>query len=384
MLAMHKQGKPVKPDICQAIKASPKDIEARLKELQGGGGDKNDDSSSNENGKSFTKKQDKTILGMKKNGKTWAEIATAVNATKDEVRRRFKELDDAGKGNKGDTGRDSGILGGFGDFFSDDAQADLPGGGWDPSFGGGDSGGGKKKDKNGKKNKNGKQKVQINTPDSNCSDGCQDCLNCPDCLKEKEQAESNNNNQNQNQNSQFDWNGGGIGDGGYNWKSNNDNSQSNNWDANNTSWGNNGQDPLADPGYFSQNQNQNQDFSKGYQAQEPFSGGYQPQNQNQTSFQDQNPSWQQQPQSNSFEPPPPRFQNPFQDPSNNHHQQNNGQRHLRPNAVWTQDDCDVLEEIWGQYVNDKWHHIQERFCNMTGRMVEWYIIEGKFREDGLA
>jgi hypothetical protein len=433
MLAMSKAGKDMN-DICKAVKGGNKDIEARIKELQGGVGDDNDDTSDNDR-KVFSKKQDKTILGMKKNGKTWAEIATAVNATKDEVRWRFKDLDSAGNGNKNDSGGDGGFLGGFDDgMFGNDESINNPGGGGDPTWNGGDpniwgDGGnnnsapwanplvaqstqnnGKKKDKNGggegKKNKNGKQKVQNNIPDGSCSDDCQDCLNCPDCLKfkEKPNGESNDDqNQNQNQNNQYDWNGTNFQDDGYNWKSNNDNTQSN-WDYNT------GQDPFADPafnepsfqnqnsGYQPQNQTSFQDH-KGYQAQDPFSNSYQPQHQNQNSFQDQKHSFQSQAQN----PPPRSFQDqnnngykhqdPFNDFLNNQQSQPqnhpfqdppNRQRHLRPNAVWTQEDCSLLEDMERRYVENKWHHIQAGFFNQTGRMVEWYIIEGKFREDGLA
>ncbi|KAG9229715.1 hypothetical protein BJ875DRAFT_522223 [Amylocarpus encephaloides] len=58
--------------------------------------------------------------------------------------------------------------------------------------------------------------------------------------------------------------------------------------------------------------------------------------------------------------------------------------HLKPNSIWSKDDCEVLEELERRHKNNKWLEVQAGFFNWTGRMVEGEIIQKKFREDGAA
>jgi hypothetical protein len=57
---------------------------------------------------------------------------------------------------------------------------------------------------------------------------------------------------------------------------------------------------------------------------------------------------------------------------------------LKPDAVWTQDDCEVLEWLESKYEENKWLHMQAGFYNWTGRMVIAELIQKKFRDDGAA
>lgn len=55
---------------------------------------------------------------------------------------------------------------------------------------------------------------------------------------------------------------------------------------------------------------------------------------------------------------------------------------LRPDNIWSRDDCEILEELDKRYRENKWLQIQAAFFNWTWRMVEGEIIERKFRGDG--
>ncbi|KAH8682930.1 hypothetical protein BGZ60DRAFT_551845 [Tricladium varicosporioides] len=55
---------------------------------------------------------------------------------------------------------------------------------------------------------------------------------------------------------------------------------------------------------------------------------------------------------------------------------------LRPDNIWSREDCEILEELEKRYRENKWLEIQAAFFNWTGRMVEGEIIERKFRGDG--
>ena len=60
-----------------------------------------------------------------------------------------------------------------------------------------------------------------------------------------------------------------------------------------------------------------------------------------------------------------------------------GTGRLRPDDIWSQSDCEVLEMIEGRYRDHKWLYVQAGFYNWTGRMVRGEIIERKFRDDGV-
>lgn len=53
---------------------------------------------------------------------------------------------------------------------------------------------------------------------------------------------------------------------------------------------------------------------------------------------------------------------------------------LRPDAVWTVADLEVLADLEQQYRRLKWMHVQAGFYNMTGRMVGAEVIRAKFEE----
>jgi len=55
---------------------------------------------------------------------------------------------------------------------------------------------------------------------------------------------------------------------------------------------------------------------------------------------------------------------------------------LRPDGVWTEDDCEILEYLKNKYEENKWLHMQAGFYNWTGRMVIAQLIEQKFKDDG--
>ena len=59
-----------------------------------------------------------------------------------------------------------------------------------------------------------------------------------------------------------------------------------------------------------------------------------------------------------------------------------GQVRLRPDDVWTKEDCDILDMLETRYTEHKWLHLQAGFYNWTGRMVVGEMIERKFVEDG--
>jgi hypothetical protein len=71
------------------------------------------------------------------------------------------------------------------------------------------------------------------------------------------------------------------------------------------------------------------------------------------------------------------YGNPFDDPPE---QTPTGK--LRPDGVWTEDDCEILEYLKNKYEENKWLHMQAGFYNWTGRMVIAQLIEQKFKDDG--
>jgi hypothetical protein len=56
---------------------------------------------------------------------------------------------------------------------------------------------------------------------------------------------------------------------------------------------------------------------------------------------------------------------------------------LRPNHIWTREDCEILEELERRYKDNKWLQVQAGFFNWTGRMVDGEVIRGKFQVDGV-
>lgn len=56
--------------------------------------------------------------------------------------------------------------------------------------------------------------------------------------------------------------------------------------------------------------------------------------------------------------------------------------HLRPDLIWSTEDCHLLEDLENNYTRNKWLHMQADFFNWSGRMVDASIIERKFKEDG--
>ncbi|KAE8450210.1 hypothetical protein EG329_006991 [Mollisiaceae sp. DMI_Dod_QoI] len=54
---------------------------------------------------------------------------------------------------------------------------------------------------------------------------------------------------------------------------------------------------------------------------------------------------------------------------------------LKPDSMWSKDDCDVLENMMERYEGEKWLHMQAGFYNWTGRMVAAEFIEKKFKHD---
>jgi hypothetical protein len=57
--------------------------------------------------------------------------------------------------------------------------------------------------------------------------------------------------------------------------------------------------------------------------------------------------------------------------------------HLRPDEIWSPEDCQLLEELEANYRKTKWLHMQAHFFNWSGRMVDSSIIERKFKEIGI-
>ncbi|RFU33934.1 hypothetical protein B7463_g2412, partial [Scytalidium lignicola] len=54
---------------------------------------------------------------------------------------------------------------------------------------------------------------------------------------------------------------------------------------------------------------------------------------------------------------------------------------LRPNFIWSQEDCETLEMLEEQYVEQKWLQLQAKFFNWTGRMIPAELIQKKFEDD---
>lgn len=83
------------------------------------------------------------------------------------------------------------------------------------------------------------------------------------------------------------------------------------------------------------------------------------------------------------------YSNPFSDrhaisDSDPEPQKESGKGRLRPDGIWTQDDCEVLEWLESKYEENKWLHMQAGFYNWTGRMVIAELIQKKFKDDGAA
>ncbi|KAG4034297.1 hypothetical protein MFRU_003g02670 [Monilinia fructicola] len=62
----------------------------------------------------------------------------------------------------------------------------------------------------------------------------------------------------------------------------------------------------------------------------------------------------------------------------------NGKGHLRPDHIWSAEDCETLEYLMEKHTSTQWLQLQAGFFNYTGRMIKAEFIERKFRKDGLA
>lgn len=54
---------------------------------------------------------------------------------------------------------------------------------------------------------------------------------------------------------------------------------------------------------------------------------------------------------------------------------------LRPDLIWSREDCETLEMLEEQYIEHKWLHLQAKFFNWTGRMIPAELIQQKFEAD---
>ncbi|KAF7874782.1 hypothetical protein EAF04_001956 [Stromatinia cepivora] len=68
----------------------------------------------------------------------------------------------------------------------------------------------------------------------------------------------------------------------------------------------------------------------------------------------------------------------------NEHGRGNEQGRLRPDKIWSAEDCETLEYLMEKHRSTQWLQLQAGFFNYTGRMVKAEFIERKFRKDGLA
>lgn len=57
-------------------------------------------------------------------------------------------------------------------------------------------------------------------------------------------------------------------------------------------------------------------------------------------------------------------------------------RRLKPDDIWSREDCELLEFLEARYINEKWLQMQSKFYNWTGRMIRAEIIERKMKERG--
>ncbi|CCD43994.1 hypothetical protein BofuT4_P062040.1 [Botrytis cinerea T4] len=62
----------------------------------------------------------------------------------------------------------------------------------------------------------------------------------------------------------------------------------------------------------------------------------------------------------------------------------NPQGHLRPDKIWSAEDCETLEYLMEKHRSTQWLQLQAGFFNYTGRMIKAEFIERKFKKDGLA
>ncbi|ATZ47902.1 hypothetical protein BCIN_03g01800 [Botrytis cinerea B05.10] len=62
----------------------------------------------------------------------------------------------------------------------------------------------------------------------------------------------------------------------------------------------------------------------------------------------------------------------------------NPQGHLRPDKIWSAEDCETLEYLMEKHRSTQWLQLQAGFFNYTGRMIKAELIERKFKKDGLA
>lgn len=58
-------------------------------------------------------------------------------------------------------------------------------------------------------------------------------------------------------------------------------------------------------------------------------------------------------------------------------------KHLKPDNMWSQTDCEILEHLAGRHRTMMFDFITERFHKLTHKVVSPQAVERKFREDGL-
>ncbi|CAD6439925.1 57bf544c-e85d-4493-9378-b04f72b33b09 [Sclerotinia trifoliorum] len=68
----------------------------------------------------------------------------------------------------------------------------------------------------------------------------------------------------------------------------------------------------------------------------------------------------------------------------NEYGRGNEQGRLRPDKIWSAEDCETLDYLMEKHRSTQWLQLQAGFFNYTGRMVKAEFIERKFRKDGLA
>lgn len=320
-------------------------------------------------GKGWTSDQDEKIKSMKGENRSWKDIALEVGASKKDVQNRYKELmkssSVSGDGEKKDENTSNAW----------ETKNDGNNNGWEtvventdvgndnmPDFGAlfedepADPGERKGKEKSGWGNNNSSGGNWGNSGSG-----------------EKNDWGSNNNNGNN-----WDNSGSGSGDGekkqesgGWDTKSNNHGN--NNWD--NSGSGDGGKKQKGGSGK-SKNKDKQQNCGNNNDG-----GGNWGSNGGNNSSRDGGGGHKKNQESGGS-----GHSNPFDDSHaiGEEEEASKGKGRLKPDAVWTQDDCEVLEWLESKYEENKWLHMQAGFYNWTGRMVIAELIQKKFRDDGAA
>jgi hypothetical protein len=339
-------------------KAKPDDKKSKDDAKSDVGEDKEGGSGEN-GGKEWTSDQDEKIKSMKGENKSWKDIALEVGASKKDVQNRYKELMKSSSASGDGEKKDENTSNGWETVVED---TDV-GNGNMPDFGAlfedepADSGEKKGEEKSGWDNNNSSGGNWGNSGSG-----------------EKNDWGSNNNNGNN-----WDNSGSGSGDGekkqeSSGWDTKCNSGGNNNWD--NSGSGDGGKEQKGGPGK-NKNKNdkqQNGGNNKGGGGNWGSSGGN-------NSNQGGNGGHRKNQESGGS-----GYSNPFDDSHaiGEEEEASKGKGRLKPDAVWTQDDCEVLEWLESKYEENKWLHMQAGFYNWTGRMVIAELIQKKFRDDGAA